>query len=61
MPAEFDPGRGGMLGASDLHQAIDAFDATGTTLSGTGNNMSSVMSTGLTRSPSHSASAVTNG
>ena len=57
MPAEFDPGRGGMLGVNDLQQTVDKFNEAVTTLTGTVNNMSSVMSTGLTRSPSHSASA----
>lgn len=60
MPAQFDPGPRGMLGVNDLQQTIDKFDSAVNTLTSTVNNMSSVMSTGLTRSPSHSASAVTN-
>lgn len=55
--AEFDPGRGGMLGTNDLQQTVDRFTSAVNTLTSTVSNMATSMSSGMTRSPSHSANA----
>lgn len=53
----FNPGAGGIIGVNDLQRAVDQFDAAVNTLTTTVNNMSSVMSNGMTRSPAMTQNA----
>lgn len=52
-----DPGSGGIIGTKDLQQTVDKLNTAVKTLAGTVNNMSSTMSNGMIRSPSHATGA----